>query len=107
MKVDEMQVHVRAAPAEVHQSIRDRVTADVSESLQSVKTDGERFVINDTLWYGLNRQGKATQPSCRQAEFRFSRNTPRTLNTVTSGSGGKQALGRRIQRVQRRMCCRV
>ena len=55
-----MQVQVRAAPIEINQVIRDRVIEDVTESLQSVTTRGNRFVVNDTLWYGLNRQGKAT-----------------------------------------------
>jgi hypothetical protein len=55
-----MQVQVRAAPTEINQIIRDRVIEDVTASLQSVTTQGNRFVINDTLWYGLNRQGKAT-----------------------------------------------
>jgi hypothetical protein len=64
-----MQVQVRAAPIELNQSIRDRVVADVTESLQSVRTDDERFVVNDTLWYGLNRQGRATLQVVNSAGF--------------------------------------
>ena len=47
-----MQIHLRKAPREVPDALRDQVTNDVCDALRSVRTVGADFVVNDTIWYG-------------------------------------------------------
>jgi hypothetical protein len=55
-----MQVQVRAFPDEVDESVLNRITGDVTAALQSVRTAGDQFIVNDTIWYGFN--GKKIMP---------------------------------------------
>src|SRR2546421_12544000 len=55
-----MQVGVRKIPDGIEPGIQTRVVGDVTAALQSVTTSGTQFIVNNTIWYGRNRQGKVT-----------------------------------------------
>lgn len=52
-----MIVHARSAPEIASPSIAERVRKDVTTALQSIKTDGDEFIINDTVCY-MKRGGR-------------------------------------------------
>lgn len=52
-----MQVEVESFNESISESIRDRLTRDVTSALKSVKTVGDEFVVNDTLWFWRNPAG--------------------------------------------------
>ncbi len=64
-----MQVQVRRDPKEIDPAVVRQVTSDVTAALQGVATKGTRFVVNDTLWYGLNRKSKVTAQVVNSAGF--------------------------------------
>ena len=47
-----MQLFLRRVPDEIDEAVRQCITSDVTDALQSVRTIGDRFVINDKLWWG-------------------------------------------------------
>jgi len=46
-----MDIRERLIPTEIPSNAYERIKNDVFLSLNSVKTNGEQFVINDTIWY--------------------------------------------------------
>lgn len=56
-----MKVENRDSPSEVHSDIRNRIVSDVSASLESIVTQGDQFVVNDTLWHAI--QGQQVTPT--------------------------------------------
>jgi hypothetical protein len=63
-----MQVDVRCTPGEIEDAIRDRITSDVTDALNSIRTVGNEFVVNDTPWYGPNG-GKVRPRVVNSADF--------------------------------------
>src|SRR4051812_25015815 len=64
-----MQVDVRCTPAEVDAAVRDRVTKDVTEALKAVCTINNQFIVNPTVWYGVNDNGAVKPRVVNSAGF--------------------------------------
>jgi hypothetical protein len=73
-----MKVKCRTAPDINEAGIRRKVDGDVRAALQSVITVGGKFVVNDSLWYGLDKRGKVKPRVVNSADF-ISRTFQRTL----------------------------
>ncbi len=64
-----MLVRQRKQPDEIDPTVVGRVTDDVIAALQGIITASGKFIVNPTLWYGRNRQGKVTVQVVNSATF--------------------------------------
>jgi hypothetical protein len=63
-----MTTDVRVIPPEVPSEVGQKVISDVVSALQSVATTNGKFIVNDTLWYAVQR-GKVTPCVVNSAHF--------------------------------------
>lgn len=58
-----MKVKTRQVPQGIDSSVLERIERDVKLALMSVKTQGDKFIINDTVWWS-NQEARKTPNPC-------------------------------------------